>query len=87
VGDPKQPTREPTRGVEGRQVAIGLQKRFLGKIFGQRTIADDARDERDDRTLITPDDLLECGLRPRQRLRDEPGLGYRLEIDRDVGGL
>jgi hypothetical protein len=83
VRDPEQPARQPSRRVEGGEVPVGLEEGVLSEIFSGSAIADNARDQANDGPLIAPDDLLERGLRPRQRLSDESGLGYRLEIDRD----
>lgn len=84
VCDAEQPAREPPRRVERREVAEGLDERFLRQIFGEAPVADRPRDQADDRTLEPPDNLLERGLRSRKRLGNQTGFGDGLEIDRDV---
>ncbi len=86
VGNSEQPARQTPCGVECREFRVRLDEGLLCKIFGDGVIpllAQDAEDESDDRALVAPDDSLESGLRPSQGLGNEPGLGDRLEIDRD----
>jgi hypothetical protein len=57
----------------------------LGQVLGLRRIAGQADEQAQNRALITAQDLLERGLRTRQRLRNEPRLRYRLEVNRYEG--
>lgn len=81
--DAEDPAREAPRGVERRQVAEGLDEGLLREVLSQAGIVCDAGDQVDNRTLISADDLLEGGLGARQRLRDQAGLGYGIEVNRD----
>jgi len=89
VRDPEQPARQPARRVERLELLECLDERVLREVFRERAIApvtDDPGNQTDDRPLIAADDPFERGLRARQRLDDQAGLGDRLEIDRDCPG-
>jgi hypothetical protein len=81
VSDAKQPTGQPALGVECRQIAEGFDERLLSQVLGQRRIAGQPDEQAQNRALITAQDLLERGLRTGQRLRDEPRLRYRFEVN------
>lgn len=85
--NPEQPAREPPRGVEGVEIAERLDEGFLREVFGARAVPRHAGDEADDSGLVMTDDPLERGLRPRERLGDEPGFDDRLEVDRYPSAL
>ena len=83
MGDAEQPARESARGIEPGEAAKRLDERLLCEVLGKRPIGSDARDQADDRALVPADDLLEGRLRASQGLRDDPGLAYGFQIDRD----
>ena len=83
MGDAEQPARESARGIEPREAAKRFDERLLCEVLGKRPIGSDARDQADDRAFVPADDLLEGRLGASQGLRDDPGLAYGFQIDRD----
>lgn len=87
VRDAKNPGRQSSGRIEGGEAAEGFDERVLGKILRKRPVAREANEQRQDRTLVAADDLLECRLRAPKRLSDQPRLSYAVEIDLDRPSL
>ena len=87
MGDAGNPGGQAPGDVEGGESADGLDKRFLGEILRERPVAGQADEQRQDRPLVTTDNLLVGGLRAPERLSDQPRLNYGFEIDLDRPSL
>ena len=87
VGDAENPGGQASADVECRESADGLDERLLGEILRERPVAGEADEQRQDRPLVTTDNLLVGRLRARERLSDQPRLNYGIEIDLDRPSL
>ena len=62
--DPQDPGGQAPVHVERGETADGFDEGFLGEILRQRAIAGQANEQRQDRALVTTDDLLDRRLQP-----------------------
>ena len=81
--DPQDPGGQAPAHVERGETADGFDEGFLGEILRQRAIAGQANEQRQDRALVTTDDLLDRRLRAAKRLGYQPCLGNAIRIDQD----
>jgi hypothetical protein len=58
IGNPQNPAGETARSIEAGETAKSLEKGFLRDVLGESRITDDTADQVEDRTLISPDNLL-----------------------------
>jgi hypothetical protein len=81
VGDLEQPARQ----LELRPVAVDvvedLDKSLLGEVLGGLPIADHAKDQREDRSLIPSQELAIRRLAPLLRERDDVGIREVGEVE------